>query len=405
MVDMPAVAGKLQLALGEKLEKFMASPTSSDIILLTPSGHGTEKADMVCIEKHAEVIGALFKLFNGKLPANQILSDALHTLDRTFDGKLTERFIGATKGAFVAYEVEKLRMLHSNAMRVCRRARKSRDYPRINALRNTFQDNVKSSASPDGNSPDDDKTPAELKSLLQPETRQATDTVAHAVQEPKVEDSSASCPSCPAPGALDASTTMQQPLKVVNRRNLKKQKVPKKKKIRLTKKTTPKAKATPKDKATPKANVHAPPGSRYAVNKSYQRKSWIVQVKDTVLRRAICQVTEKQCLRDHGLAQEVGEFLAALINQGMSEVNVLTVRARLIAGRSVNIDGVDFDLGVLARGMGLANVVDLEDEDGASSYRSLEKEFETRTLQRNVPPVDSDHDGESFILPRTGIAD
>ena len=128
-------------------------------------------------------------------------------------------------------------------------------------------------------------------------------------------------------------------------------------------------------------------------------------MKDTVLRRAICQVTEKQCLRDHGLAQEVGEFLAALINQGMSEVNVLTVRARLIAGRSVNIDGVDFDLGVLARGMGLANVVDLEDEDGASSYRSLEKEFETRTLQRNVPPVDSDHDGESFILPRTGIAD
>ena len=66
------------------------------------------------------------------------------------------------------------------------------------------------------------------------------------------------------------------------------------------------------------------------------------------------------------------EFLAALINQGMSEVNVLTVQARLIAGGSVNIDGVDFDLGVLARGMGLANVVDLEDEDGASSYGSLE---------------------------------
>ena len=92
-----------------------------------------------------------------------------------------------------------------------------------------------------------------------------------------------------------------------------------------------------------------------------------------VLRRAICQVTEKQRLHDHGLAQEVGEFLAALINQGMSEVNVLTVRARLIAGGSVNIDGVDFDLGVLARGMRLANVVDLEDEDGASSYGSLEK--------------------------------
>ena len=269
MVDMPAVAGKLQLALGEKLEKFMASPTSSDIILLTPSGHGTEKADMVCSEKHADIIGALFKLFKGKLPANQILSEALHTLDRTFDGKLTERFIGAAKGAFVAYEVGKLRMIHSNAMRVCRRAKRSRGDPRVNALRNTFQDNVGSSASPDGNTPADDNTPAELTSLLQPETRQATDTVAHAVQEPKVEDSSASCPSCPAPGALDASTTMQQPL-AVNRRNLKKQKVPKKKKIKLTKKATPKPKATPiaatpKDKATPKADVHAPPGSRYAV--------------------------------------------------------------------------------------------------------------------------------------------
>ena len=52
---MPAPAGKLQLALGPRFDKFMPSPLAADLVLLTPGPHGMEKADPQAIEKNADM--------------------------------------------------------------------------------------------------------------------------------------------------------------------------------------------------------------------------------------------------------------------------------------------------------------------------------------------------------------
>ena len=88
-----------------------------------------EKADPACIENNSDTTASLFILFKGKLSANALLTEALPTLDRTVGSKLTERFPGSSKGALLHYEFEKLRMIHRNALRLCRRATQSHDYP------------------------------------------------------------------------------------------------------------------------------------------------------------------------------------------------------------------------------------------------------------------------------------
>ena len=123
------------LVLNNRLAAFIASPRASDAIFLTDGANGVAKADPACIEKSCDFLTPLFKLFHGKLPANASVSAALETLDKNFDYKLTERFAKGSARVFVKYEVEKLRMIHANALRMCRRSKISKNYPRINQLR------------------------------------------------------------------------------------------------------------------------------------------------------------------------------------------------------------------------------------------------------------------------------
>ena len=67
----------------------------------------------------------------------------METLDKNFDYKLTERFAKGSARVFVKYEVEKLRMIHVNALRMCRRSKISKNYPMINQLRKVYEVYVK----------------------------------------------------------------------------------------------------------------------------------------------------------------------------------------------------------------------------------------------------------------------
>ena len=378
---MPALAGKLQLALGPRLDKFMSSPLAADVVMLTPGAHGMEKADPQAIEKNADLCEGLFKLLKGKFPKTSDMVAALRTLDLHLDGRLTARFPGASAGAFFHYEVEKIRALHQNAARLCRRSKHSRDLPRVNALRKVFVEHV---GIPESDSPTSTDPGEDCHLHCVPWDQQI------ALAQPPAPEARLSWHNVPpAPEALSASAVVQTPLKANVKSRKKKGKSDAK----------PKAKAEPKKKILKPKPAKTPSGKssskshtddfnatfRFQSHNMFQRNGWIAQVRDHQEHRVVCQVTECKCLHDAELCKEFGQFLAALLNRKIPEQDVLTVRAAMLAGQTHSIEDVEFSLEMLRHGMQRESVIDLEATATASDAGSSNDSILNMPIRRAAP--------------------
>ena len=95
------VPGKLQTAMASMMQRHFESGSSQPYILfLAKSVKGLEKADLPAVSANADVIGHVFRLFNGRLPTDHHIVQALQTLGVAYDGDLSKGFEGSTQNMF-----------------------------------------------------------------------------------------------------------------------------------------------------------------------------------------------------------------------------------------------------------------------------------------------------------------
>ena len=126
---------KLQNVLSSVLPCDLAASGNVELLEFNTTEEGFEKIDQNACLKYHEVLMAVGREFKFALPSMSVLMKTFQDLDRCLDYRLTQTFKAQSgRNTFYRYEAEKLRLLTSYAVRLCRRSEVSRS-PNMNILR------------------------------------------------------------------------------------------------------------------------------------------------------------------------------------------------------------------------------------------------------------------------------
>ena len=129
---------KLQNVLCSVLPGTLASG-NVELLEFNTSEDGFDKVDQSACLKYHDILMAVGHEFNFVLPAMSILLKAFQDLDRCLEYRLTHTFKTQTaRNTFYRFEAEKLKLLTSYAIRLCRRSEVSRS-PNMNILRDLYR--------------------------------------------------------------------------------------------------------------------------------------------------------------------------------------------------------------------------------------------------------------------------
>ena len=352
---------KLQNVLCSVLPGTLASG-NVELLEFNTSEDGFDKVDQSACLKYHDILMAVGHEFNFVLPAMSILLKAFQDLDRCLEYRLTHTFKTQTaRNTFYRFEAEKLKLLTSYAIRLCRRSEVSRS-PNMNILRDLYRAVSASTTTTSASS----TTPTIGHDILEvpvplpdypEEILEVPVSLPDYPEESDCDDDHdcdvveiASSEEMPANDVFESSEKGNKPIdferqgKKKRKEKRKHDKEPLKSSLAVLKR--PALKKPAAKPAASRKEASADGTSKYRIQKKYERGQHFFQIRTSA--GSVLQVTSKQCFGRIEVAKEVSELLLRLFVLGVDVAEVKTFRKALLFQGAGEICGHAFTLEGLA---------------------------------------------------------
>ena len=351
---------KLQNVLSSVLPCDLAASGNVELLEFNTTEEGFEKIDQNACLKYHEVLMAVGREFNFALPSMSVLMKTFQDLDRCLDYRLTHSFKAQSgRNTFYRYEAEKLRLLTSYAIRLCRRSEVSRS-PNMNILRELHREvsgktpSTSSTTTSLGHAvhedlvplpdyPEDDSDPIETLVPL-PDYPEESDFEHDLQCQGRGHDVIEIPSSAEVPADNAFANSEKEHVPIDYERQGKKKREDQRKRAKVLKKS-----AALKRPAASREEVSADRTSGYRMKLCCERGYQFYQIRSSA--GAVMQVTSKQCFGRIEVAKEVAELLLRLLVVGKDPAAVKTFREALLFQGRGEICGHTFTLEGLASGM------------------------------------------------------